>query len=587
MTKRRPGSREEDSWLSDTQLSRLTRAEEADTLGAPVPTQVVSNGEYFPSAQTAEQREVEARIAEIAGAAAKRLGMSRRRFLATSGGMAASFLAMNEVFGRFFEVSALELFAPAHAQGALPKDLFVFDDQLHMIRESYNGTLALRALAQGDGPAARAVGIQKNPFNPEGLPDEFGHPWAAWNPSLKQTPITGANYHLVKFVKDVYLDSQVSVAILSNAPLGLFEPPSGGKPRIPKSVDESLTAMNLTGYQTAAVRDWVNAISGSTRLLAHGQIFPGRDNLAFMQKQIDQFHPDSWKGYNIAYTAKLDDNPESELKQWRLDDETVAYPTYELIKRNRQELAKHPGFFNICIHKGLAPAAPGTPEQGAPTDLPKDSRDGPGFHFILYHACFGPRFFDAESLQAIKDEKLRNGVPDLRWLTEFAQMSQPLKNVYAEIGTTFASCVVTFPTVCAHLLGQLMKYMGPERIVFGSDALWYGAPQWQIEAFWRFQIPDAIAKKYGYPQLTADAKRKILGQNSAKLYKLPSTVGAYRAVPKDYEKRITDRLKATLNYPGHSTPGSDRGDKLSKLREDYLAAGGHPSNRRYGWIDRA
>jgi hypothetical protein len=585
MSQRRPGSREEDSWLSDAQLSRLARAEEADRLGSPVPTQVVSNGEYFPSAQTPEQREVEARIAEIAGAAAKSLGMSRRRFLASSGGMAAAFLAMNEVFGRFFEVSPLELFAPAHAQGTLPKDLFVFDDQLHMIRESYNGTLALRAMAQGDGEAARKAGFDKNPFNPEGLPDELGRPWSAWNPSLGQTPVSGANYHLVKFVKDVYLDSQVSVAILSNAPLGLFEPPGGGgKPRIPRSVDESLTAMNLTGYQTAAVRDWVNSIAGSTRLLAHGQIFPGKENLGFMQQQIDQFHPDSWKGYNIAYTAKLDANPESELKQWRLDDEKVAYPTYDLIKRNRPELAKHPGFFNICIHKGLAPAAPDTPEQGAPTDLPKVSRDWPEFNFIIYHACWGPRFFAAESLQAIRDGKMRKGVPDIRWLTEFAQLSQPLKNVYAEIGTTFASCVVTFPTVCAHLLGQLMKYMGPERIVFGSDALWYGAPQWQIEAFWRFQIPQDMAKKYGYPRLTEADKRKILGLNSARLYKLPSTVGAYRAVPADYEKRIPDSLKTTLNFPGYSRPGADRGDKLTEMKREYLAAGGYPENRRYGWV---
>jgi predicted TIM-barrel fold metal-dependent hydrolase len=587
MSKRLPGSREEDSWLSESQLARLVRADDADELRSPIPTQVVSNGEYLPFAQTLEQQQVEARIGELAAEASKRLGMSRRRFLASSGGMAAAFLAMNEVFGRFFDVHPLELMGSAHAQAALPRDLFVFDDQLHMIRESYSGTLALRALAQGEGPAAKAAGIEKNPFNPEGLPDEFGRPWAAWNPSLGQTPITGANYHLVKFVKDVYLDSQVSVAILSNAPLGLFEPSGGGQKRIPRSVDESLTAMNLTGFQTAAVRDWVNAIAGSTRLLAHGQIFPGKNNLDFMQQQIEQFHPDSWKGYNIAYTAKLDANPESELKQWRLDDEQVAYPTYELIKRNRRELAKHPGFFNICIHKGLAPAAPDRPEQGAPADLPKASRDWPEFNFIIYHACFGPRFFDAESLEAIRTEKLRNGVPDLRWLTEFAQMSQGLKNVYAEIGTTFASCVVTFPTVCAHMLGQLMKYMGAERIVFGSDALWYGAPQWQIEAFWRFQIPEAIARKYGYPPLTAEAKRKILGQNSARLYKLPSTVGAYKAVPKDYEARITDPLKATLNFPGYSRPGSDRGDKLSQLREDYLAAGGHRSNDRYGWIWRA
>ncbi|TMH72508.1 MAG: hypothetical protein E6H51_11640 [Betaproteobacteria bacterium] len=594
MQKRLPGSREEDSWLSERQLAELVRADEAEGLGSPIPTQVVSNGEYFPHPQTLEQRQVEARITQLADKAAKQLGMSRRRFLASSGGMAAAFVAMNEVFGRFFEVSPLELFGPAHAADGVPRDLFVFDDQLHMIRESFSGPLALRAMSQGAGPAASAAGFDKNPFNAEGLPDELGRPWAAWNPALGQTPITGANFHLAKFIKDVYLDSQVAVAILSNAPLGLFEPPGGAKPRIPRSVDESLSAMNLTGFQTAAVRDWVNQIAGSTRLLAHGQIFPGKHNLGFMQQQIERFHPDSWKGYNIAYTAKLDADPESELKQWRLDDEQVAYPTYELIRNNRKELEKHPGFFNICIHKGLAPAAPDTPEQGAPSDLPKVSHDWPEFNFIIYHACFGPRFFDAESLAGIRAGKLRNGVPDLRWLTEFAQISAPLKNVYAEIGTTFASCVVTFPSVCAHMLGQLMKYLGPSRIVFGSDALWYGAPQWQIEAFWRFQIPQEMAKKYGYPQLTAQDKRRILGLNSAALYKLPTNTAAYRPVPRDYEKLIPDQLKATLDFPGLSRPGADRGalhtvpeDKLAALRRDYLAAGGHPSNRRYGWIRRS
>ena len=386
MPKRLPGSREEDSWLSERQLAGLTRADQADELGSPVPTQVVSNGEYFPLPQTLQQSQVELRIAELATEASRRLGMSRRRFLASSGGMAAAFIAMNEVFGRFFDVNPLELMGSARAQGAVPRDLFVFDDQLHMIRESFGGPLALRAMSQGAGAAAAAAGFDKNPFNAEGLPDELGRPWSAWNPSLGQTPITGANFHLVKFIKDVYLDSQVAVAILSNAPLGLFEPPGGAKPRIPRSVDESLSAMNLTGYQTAAVRDWVNGIAGSTRLLAHGQIFPGRQNLGFMQQQIDQFHPDSWKGYNIAYTAKLDDDPQSELKQWRLDDEQVAYPSFELIRNHRKELAAHPGFFNICIHKGLAPAAPDTPEQGSPSDLPKVSRDWPEFNFIIYRS---------------------------------------------------------------------------------------------------------------------------------------------------------------------------------------------------------
>src|SRR5687767_15305039 len=125
MSNRYPGSREEDSWLSEKQLRRLVRADEADALGSPIPTQVVSNGEYFPMPQTLEQKQVEARIAELAGETAKRLGMSRRRFLASSAGMATAFVAMNEVYGRFFEVNPLEMLGSAHAQGNVPQDLFV------------------------------------------------------------------------------------------------------------------------------------------------------------------------------------------------------------------------------------------------------------------------------------------------------------------------------------------------------------------------------------------------------------------------------------------------------------------------------
>ncbi|MFM9887491.1 MAG: amidohydrolase family protein [Burkholderiales bacterium] len=601
MSSRIPGSREEDAWLSDSQFELLARADTVDTLHSPIPTQVVSNGEYLPSRQTAEQKEVEARITALADDTSQQLGMSRRRFLATSGGMAAAFISMNEVFGHFFDVKPIELFGSAHGAEAVPRDLFVFDDQLHMIRQTMQGPAGLRALAQGQGQAAEKAGFKNNPFNEAGLPDELGSPWKAWNPALGQTPIEGANFYLAQFVKDVYLDSQVSVAILSNAPLGLFQAPGEDKPRIPRSIDESLTAMNLTGYQTAAVRDFVNNIAGSTRLLAHGQMFPGKQNLGFIQQQIDQFHPDSWKGYNIAYTAKMDNDPASPMKQWRLDDEQVAYPMYELIKKNRNELKAHPGFFNICIHKGLAPVAPDTPEQGNPIDIPKAARDWPEFNFIIYHACFGPRFFNTEAMQAIAAGKLRDGVPDIRWLTQFAQLSAPLKNVYAEIGTTFASCAITFPNLCAHMLGQLMKYFGSERIVFGSDSLWYGAPQWQIEAFWRFQIPEDMAKKYGYPRLTAQDKRRIMGINSATLYKLPvdSRVSAdspYKPIPKDFMARVPDRLKTVLEFPGFAKPGADRGafenrfivpqDKIAALRSDYLEAGGHSSNTRYGWVRR-
>lgn len=593
------GSREEDSWFSDDQLATVARADDTETLRSPIPTVMVSNGEYLPFPQTRQQQEVEFRLGELADDVSKKLGMSRGAFLATSGGMAAAFLAMNQVFGKLFDVDEAELFEPAAAaELGPPRDLFVFDDQLHMIRDSAlkNG-LAFRALAQGPGPAAIAAGYTKNPFNEMGYPDELGNPWGKWTGSLGQTPIVHSDFLLTQFIKDVFLDSQVTVGHLTNAPLGLFQAPGEAQPHIPRTLYESLESMNLTAYQTAMVRDFVNQIAGSQRLLAHGSLFPGKYNTDYMQHQIDQFHPDSWKGYSVAYCAKNNNDPTKPMEQWRMDDHEVAYPMYEVIARNKQELQKHPGFFNICVHKGLSADEAedpklNTPENGNPDDIPSAAMDWPQFNFIIYHGAWAPRFFAKPSLEAIKGNRLREGVPDIAWTTRMAQLCQHLPNVYTELGSTFGAVVTTFPTVCAHILGQLLKYWGSDRIVFGTDSLWYGSPQWQIEALWRFQIPESIATKYGYPQLTPAIKRKILGLNSARIYKIPvsappSAAGIYKPVPQNYVAMIPPELLKTL----HDDPaykGYDRSvDKLTALRADYLAAGGRRENKRYGWIRRS
>src|SRR6266513_1106694 len=133
----KPEFREDDSWFSEAQLDRLAPADHADRVRSPIPTQMVSNGEYMPIGQTDKQREVEARLKALSEQAAKELGMSRRKFLATSGGFAASFIAMNEVFGRFFDVRPIDMLVPqAYAEGGPPKGIFVFDDQTHIIRSS-------------------------------------------------------------------------------------------------------------------------------------------------------------------------------------------------------------------------------------------------------------------------------------------------------------------------------------------------------------------------------------------------------------------------------------------------------------------
>ena len=583
MTRRAPGSREEDAWLSDEQLAQCVAADETDAYGLPIPTRIVSNGEYMPPPQSAEQKRVEARTLELADGAAKKLGLSRRQFLAGTGGTAAALLAMNEVFGRFFDVTPIEMFeSAAWAATGAPSNLFVFDDQTHTVRGSMPGPAALRAVAQGP----TTPGFTANPFNPDGLLDELGRPWSPWSPTLVGAPVGPDLFHVGNYIKNMFLDSQVTVAILSNVTPGTIQLPGEATPRPPKSIPDSMAGAILTAEQTVAVRDLVNRISGSPRLLAHGLLFPGVGNRDYMQFQIDNYKPDSWKGYNINRAAKLDSNPMSEMQRWQLDDEAVVYPTYELITKNKDMLKTRPGFFNICVHKGLSPEAAPDPKLGHPSDVPKAAKDWPQLKFIIYHSCIQPRFFYADSMQAIRSGTLRDGVPDINWTTAFAQLAAPFPNVYAEIGTTFASTVISFPTVCAHILGQLLKYVGQDRVVWGSDSIWYGSPQWQIEALWRLQIPEEMRKRWGYPELTETAKRKMLGLNSARLYGLTNgkdTVarGAYRPVPKNFESLIPDSFKKVMEFPGFAA------DNISRKREEYVAMGATPSHTRYGWVRKA
>src|SRR5262245_12147208 len=125
-------------YLSADELERTAPAEVA-TFRSPIPTQIVSNGEYNPLPQTRQQGEVEARVKSLADTLAPRHGMTRRRFLASSAGMAAAFVAMNEVFGPLFDVSRAEATTPGVADqraGALAGQL-VIDDQTHFVRDDF------------------------------------------------------------------------------------------------------------------------------------------------------------------------------------------------------------------------------------------------------------------------------------------------------------------------------------------------------------------------------------------------------------------------------------------------------------------
>lgn len=576
----------DDHLLTDDEIARCERADTLDAGAAPlmpIPTQLVSNGEYPPLPQTPNQQRVEARVNGLADIAAKKLGLSRRAFLAGSGGMAASFLAMNEIYGPYFDIDPLSMLVPeAYAQSGPPKDLFVFDDQLHMVRGSrFDAAAPLRALAQGPS----STFSKSNPLNGRNQKDELGQEWGVWNRELVGLPNSPENFLITQFIKDVYLDSQVNVGLLSNVPAGVVDPPGAVTPR---NIAEAQKGEILTAAQTAAARDFVNKVSGSQRMLAHALLYVGKGNLDYIRQQAEELKPDSWKGYNIGTSAKVDTDPLSPMRQWRHDDEAVAYPTFELIQSMYEKVKKDkPGFNNICVHKGLVDNMPPRPEVGHPSDLPKAAKDWPKLNFITYHACIQPAFFMYDAYVQAKGTKMREGVPDIAWTTEYGVLCRDLPNTYAEIGTTWASAVVTFPTLAAHLMGQLLKFFGPDRVVFGSDAVWYGSPQWQIEALWRFQIPEAMQKQYGYPALTVETKRKILGLNSARLYGIKpgrNLAAQFKAVPKDYASKMSPEFKKLMEV---DKPVAAVMDNLDLMRQRYAEAGGGPDHLRYGWIRRA
>jgi len=110
--------------------------------------------------------------------------------------------------------------------------------------------------------------------------------------------------------------------------------------------------------------------------------------------------------------------------------------------------------------------------------------------------------------------------------------------------------------LAAAMVGTLIKGLGQDKVVWGTDSVWYGSPQWQIEALRRLEIPEDMQKKHGFKPLgPADGivKGAIFAGNAAKHYKLEP-------------KTAQNALDA---------------DDISAMRTHWA---GHRSNLRYGYV---
>ena len=200
-----------------------------------------------------------------------------------------------------------------------------------------------------------------------------------------------------------------------------------------------------------------------------------------------------------------------------MDDEKVTYKGYELAVKY--------GIKNICVHKGLFPQAtaerwPHLLAYADVRDVGKAAKDWPQLNFVIYHG--GYRHAAGGRAEAAGRSSRRPGAsPGCRDLAEIPEKFG-VTNVYADVGQLFAQSVVAQPQARRRADGHHGQGHGRTTAwCWGTDAVWTGSPQWQIEALRRLEIPEDMQKKHGFKPLGAadgPIKTMIFGGTNAKLY---------------------------------------------------------------------
>ncbi len=277
------------------------------------------------------------------------------------------------------------------------------------------------------------------------------------------------------FGKLILEGSDTSVAVFN--PFG-FREDYGGKDMIP--IEEQAEVKQRWPTRTVMLGGGLTPNQGLSATLERMTMF------------VEKYQISGLKLYTFDSTKK---------RGWWFDDQKQAYPMWER--------ARKLGLKNIGCHKGI-PFGQFMARYAHPEDLDAVCDDFPDLNFIAYHAAW-PYQHELAALKGFKPQR---------------------KNLYAEVGSTFAATVTSRPLECAHVLGTLLRDLGPDYVMWGTDSALWGNPQWQIDAFRKFRIPDQLVEGHGYPQLTDEIKAKVFGLNAARIWNLNSTAAAAPLEPR-------------------------------------------------------
>jgi hypothetical protein len=422
-----------------------------EDLRLPIKLDSTSNGEFQPLPLRDHERSARREALADADQAARRTGRSRRDFLRSACGAAATLLAFNRAqafaghSGGTFDLPDEAAFDEDLALERLGGREFIFDVQGHYLPPNLAKTL-----------------------KPQCKED---HEWL----SSDYMRCLGAD----SFIKDVFLDSDTDMMALSFVPSTHADEP-------------------LSIEEAHATAEMVERLEGDHRLLLHGRCNPNQPgDLDLMDELAERWNVSAFKCYTQYGPDK---------QGFFLSDEDTGRPFIEKARRL--------GVKNIAIHKGI-PFGRDSYEHSLCTDIGVVAKDYPDMNFLVYHSGYiigePERGYDpdrGEGIDALVQSVLDNELG-------------PNSNVYAELGSTWRFLFTRDPDSAAHAVGKLLRYVGEDNVLWGTDSVWYGSPQDQIQAFRAFEISEELQERHGYPALTPALKAKVLGLNAIVPYEIP------------------------------------------------------------------
>jgi uncharacterized protein len=472
----------------------------------PVRFDGTSNGEFLPLDLTQEQKRANAIAHETATANARRLGMGRREFLVSAAGAAATLSACNAANPQ------------AGGRYALPTDAALDSE-------------AAASVLTGD---EFIFDVQTHCVDPSGA-WKVGREGEIWDAVLRRAfgqyaKCGGEGYECYSaqtLAKEVYLDSDTDVAVVS-------------------ALWGSQKSNPTPTHYAAEAREIVESIGGEdARCLIHGGLLPNDPgDLEAMEEKARIHKVDAWKMY----------------PQWGPDGRGFFLDESDLAHRAFDE-ARRLGVTTIAVHKGI-PLYGLEYEYSSPADMGRAAVQNPDLTFLVYHS--GMEHAKTEGAYNAGDPQ---GVDRLIKAHKGAGLKRNEGNLYAELGSLWRH-FMSRPDEAAHVLGKLLATFGEERIIWGTDSIWFGSPQDQIQAFRAFEIGEEYQERFGYPALDAYAKRRIFGLNGAEVYGID--VPQAKRASTLTERRAAHRAEAN---PSFATYGPKNRRDFMRLWHEH---GGRP-----------